>query len=152
VLCPPTALSVRSMPAVTSDFLSPLTLNFYFSPPQYPDNSSTATMAQASKSDTLCAMCEEPGGITCNDCRSIRYCSQTCHKTDWLVHKLLCKTFKDYDDSNRLQADDGSIYKRASYFPESGDSPHWCWMRFFGLNPIHFVSANNSNVPEEEGR
>lgn len=47
-------------------------------------------------SPPLCAMCSLRGPNTCMGCGSIHYCSVDCQKQDWPVHKILCKTFKNF--------------------------------------------------------
>ena len=54
------------------------------------DASTNGDLNQAEK---LCAMCNEAASKVCSKCRSIQYCSKSCQKVGWPVHKLLCKKF-----------------------------------------------------------
>ena len=45
---------------------------------------------------TQCPRCEDKATRACGGCQSISYCSNECQQTDWPVHKVLCKSFKDY--------------------------------------------------------
>jgi hypothetical protein len=89
-------------------------------------------MTEPTPVDNLCAMCERPGEQACAGCHAIRYCSQLCQKADWPLHKLLCKTYKNFDDKIRPKAHDNCIYKRAIHFSESGNAPRFVWVRFHG--------------------
>ena len=48
--------------------------------------------------DSSCPCGEDDGKLTCGGCRNIKYCSVECQEADWLSHKLLCKTFKDFQE------------------------------------------------------
>ncbi|KAF2183482.1 hypothetical protein K469DRAFT_582613 [Zopfia rhizophila CBS 207.26] len=76
----------------------------------------------------LCAMCNKPGTMTCGGCHCSRYCSGDCQKLDWPVHKLLCKTFRDFETRP------GNKFKRAIYFPVSGTGPKFIWLQFEGYD------------------
>ena len=98
--------------------------------------------------DSLCAMCPLPATKICAGCHSIRYCSKRCQKTDWLLHKLLCKTFQDFSDATRPK-ENGALYKRAIMFSEKEDCPRWFWMHVTGpiqtdlpfqISPNHLCS------------
>lgn len=94
-------------------------------------------MAEPDATDSLCAMVDKKGGHACSGCHSIRYCSKLCQKTDWHLHKILSKSFKDFSDDTRPQKDD-VVFKRAIFFPEDGDSPEFMWI--------------SSRGPDESGR
>jgi hypothetical protein len=98
-------------------------------------------MAESNPSDSLCAICDQPGINACAGCHSIRYCSKLCQKTDWPLHKLLCKTYADFSDTSRppdiynlatYPPEIYHLYRRAIYFPESGDRPRFIWMHYHG--------------------
>lgn len=38
-------------------------------------------------------MCTNKKGKRCSGCHSIGYCSKTCQKNDWALHKLVCQSF-----------------------------------------------------------
>ncbi|KAK3699732.1 hypothetical protein LTR37_016337 [Vermiconidia calcicola] len=48
--------------------------------------------------DPGCPCCTEDGRLTCAGCKNIKYCSAECQQADWPSHKLLCKTFKDFQE------------------------------------------------------
>ena len=44
--------------------------------------------------EALCARCGKPGAtgmLRCSKCKSVRYCSRECQRSDWKQHKLRCK-------------------------------------------------------------
>lgn len=41
--------------------------------------------------EALCVMYTNAGTLTCSGCHDIQYCSKDCQKTDWPLHKLVCK-------------------------------------------------------------
>ena len=43
-----------------------------------------------------CSVCSKPSLLRCSRCLSIQYCSQSCQKQNWSLHKLSC---------NKLQID-----------------------------------------------
>jgi hypothetical protein len=106
-------------------------------------------MAQPSPVENLCAMCEQPGVHACAGCHAIRYCSKLCQKMDWPLHKLLCKTYKDFDDKTRPKPHDSCIYKRAIHFPENGNAPRFVWMRYFDLDHMGIAAADTTYVTQD---
>jgi len=94
-------------------------------------------------------MCNNSGVHACSGCHSIRYCSILCQKTDWLLHKLLCKSFKNFSNNQRPQPHGISIYKRAIHFPEHGDTPQFVWMRHLGPNKCNGATVEPSSLPAD---
>ena len=45
---------------------------------------------------TLCVMCRPPGSRVCGSCRSIKYSSEARQKSDWPIHKPICKSFRNF--------------------------------------------------------
>jgi hypothetical protein len=44
--------------------------------------------------EVLCVRCGEPGAtgmLRCSKCKSVRYCSRECQRSDWKQHKERCK-------------------------------------------------------------
>jgi hypothetical protein len=66
-----------------------------------------------------CAVCSKPGKL-CASCEDIHYCSPECQKTDWKVHKLLCRTFKAFCDP--------PVMMRVIAFPVNSIKPEFRWM------------------------
>ncbi|KAF2795656.1 hypothetical protein K505DRAFT_9872 [Melanomma pulvis-pyrius CBS 109.77] len=75
-----------------------------------------------------CTMCNDAGTQQCTTCNGTRYCSAQCQKDDWLTHKLLCKTLKEFEPSMRPDPS----HTRAIYFPEDGDRPIFVWAQVLG--------------------
>jgi len=44
----------------------------------------------ASTEDKSCSTCNELGGKTCQNCKSVFYCNRECQKLHWFVHKKHC--------------------------------------------------------------
>ncbi|KAH7091649.1 hypothetical protein FB567DRAFT_617310, partial [Paraphoma chrysanthemicola] len=73
----------------------------------------------------LCTMCNEEGTLSCAGCHDIRYCSKTCQKMDWPLHKLVCKTW------SQLYADRCCPLpgcKRGIWFSANEDRPRFVWL------------------------
>jgi hypothetical protein len=68
-----------------------------------------------------CAICSKPGKL-CASCENIHYCGPACQKTDWKIHKLLCRTFKDFRDPP------GPMMMRVIAFHVSSIKPEFRWM------------------------
>ncbi|EAT89587.1 MYND-type zinc finger protein samB [Parastagonospora nodorum] len=103
-------------------------------------------MADPKSTEELCAMCNNMGVHACSGCHSIRYCSKLCQKTDWSLHKLLCKSFKNFSNDQRPQPHGKYIYRRAIHFPEHGDTPQFVWMRHFGPNESNRTVVDSSSL------
>lgn len=43
----------------------------------------------------VCTICNAPGAKSCSSCHSSAYCSPTCQRADWRIHKTVCLTLKD---------------------------------------------------------
>lgn len=82
--------------------------------------SSTSTSASTVH---LCALCDQPAPKQCSSCHIIRYCSSKCQKADWVIHKIVCKSFKDV-----LKAP-GPGHARIIYLPEQSTHPVSVWLR-----------------------
>ncbi|KAF2134700.1 hypothetical protein P153DRAFT_329293 [Dothidotthia symphoricarpi CBS 119687] len=105
-------------------------------------------MADSTETNSiLCAMCTEVGTKVCSGCHEIRYCSKQCQKSDWPIHKLLCKTLDDFSDDKRPQKD-GREYKRGIYFPKAGETPHFVWLPFYGDPNTGTSVLDTAAVPE----
>lgn len=48
-------------------------------------------LAIVMQSDLQCSMCSSTSSNHCTTCQSSSYCSKTCQKADWPVHKLICR-------------------------------------------------------------
>ncbi|KAF1838247.1 hypothetical protein BDW02DRAFT_565283 [Decorospora gaudefroyi] len=73
----------------------------------------------------LCTMCPSPGTQFCPKCQTA-YCSQTCYKDDWPLHKLLCKTFSSFSATTRPHP----FCVRALYFSETETRPRFFWQTY----------------------
>lgn len=80
--------------------------------------------AMADSLDALCMMCCKPGTMRCNACMETRYCSKDCQKLDWPLHKLVCKTAKDFTEDKKPSR----WHLRAVVFAEDEDRPRYAWL------------------------
>ncbi|KAK6361245.1 hypothetical protein TWF730_004987 [Orbilia blumenaviensis] len=69
-----------------------------------------------------CVMCNKHPANTCNQCRSIWYCSKACQEKDWPSHKLLCKLFANQEPRP------SEFHRRAIFFPVDEDKPRMIWL------------------------
>jgi hypothetical protein len=79
------------------------------------------------------------GTMRCGGCKELHYCSKVCQKYDWPIHKLVCKTLKDFSPENRP-----GNYKRAILFPQDGEQPHFFWLRY--------ITPSDDDYPQEFGK
>ncbi|CAD0095820.1 unnamed protein product [Aureobasidium vineae] len=77
-----------------------------------------------------CSVCAKPGKA-CSGCHNSFYCSPECQKEDRRTHRLLCKTFKAFDDDHRPT----TTSKRAIHFPEKGKCA-FIWVEIRSENPL----------------
>ncbi|KAF2878598.1 hypothetical protein BDV95DRAFT_479395, partial [Massariosphaeria phaeospora] len=76
----------------------------------------------------LCEECDNPGTVRCSGCRESHYCSKGCQRKGWKLHKILCTTFKDFQD-RRAAREPGEIWTRAIYFHPEEEQSRFVWMR-----------------------
>jgi hypothetical protein len=69
-----------------------------------------------------CAICNGADAKFCSLCRSISYCSSECQKTDWPLHKTICKTFIT------LPSRPSPSHKLAILFPVNSKVPQLVWV------------------------
>ena len=74
--------------------------------------------------DLLCSTCQKEGTSWCG-AYGVRYCSNNCQKQDWKRHKLVCKTFANWDYSARPSND----HFLAILFPTDRKEPELLWCR-----------------------
>lgn len=81
-------------------------------------------MATNTNESVFCNACNETcHNRRCTQCKSASYCSKECQVADWPTHKLLCKSFSNFDLSSR----ESSEYSRAILFPVNG-KPKVIWL------------------------
>lgn len=72
--------------------------------------------------DDQCVWCMQNATETCSACQNVVYCSHTCQRLDWPVHKQLCAAIKQHTPrptpSHRL----------ALAFPQDQDTPELKWI------------------------
>ncbi|KAJ4374740.1 hypothetical protein N0V83_001816 [Neocucurbitaria cava] len=73
----------------------------------------------------LCAMCNHHSTKMCSGCKSIRYCSKACQRTDWAIHKLVCKDYQEFLPT-RPSPDHHSVIS----FPINEGQPRFAWVRY----------------------
>lgn len=88
-----------------------------------PTSRTTTTMSDASAGQS-CTICDKENAKYCARCKSTSYCSKECQKKDWVIHKLLCATFCDFDNSKRPSED----HYRAVLFDPSKAKPEFIWL------------------------
>lgn len=74
------------------------------------------------KMHTICPTCTEAVKLTCDTCHGVSYCSEECQETDWPAHKLLCNTYKDFQERPNENM------RRTIYFPPDGSKPEFVWL------------------------
>lgn len=73
-----------------------------------------------------CGSCKRAANLVCDDCNNMAYCSLKCKLTDWPIHKVLCSSFKGFQDRP------GSNFYRGIHFPVDGGGPHFVWLESEG--------------------
>jgi len=69
-----------------------------------------------------CAICNGSDARFCSSCHSISYCSPECQKTDWPLHKTICKTL------TTLPSRPSPSHKLAILFPVDSKDPQLFWI------------------------
>ena len=75
-------------------------------------------------SGRACILCLEPATKKCTACKDAVYCSVSCQKADWHVHRLLCKKFQQHESATRPS----NTHTRAILFPESSLNLEFVWV------------------------
>ena len=74
-----------------------------------------------------CDECEQPGASRCGVCLSGWYCSKIYQKKAWPIHKVLCKTLKDF--STRPPAETSKKgYTQGIHFHPFQATPRFVWL------------------------
>lgn len=68
-----------------------------------------------------CIICSDKAPKCCGQCKAAWYCSAECQISDWAVHRLLCKSYKDF-----LTPPTKYSY-RAIFFPVNETKPKFVW-------------------------
>ncbi|KAF1952751.1 hypothetical protein CC80DRAFT_571470 [Byssothecium circinans] len=94
-----------------------------------------------------CTKCDNPGTLQCSRCKTC-YCSATCQKTDWHLHKLLCKSYSSFTHTARPSPK----HFRAIYFAPSANEPQWVWLTLHPAGvpnkPGLYYPTNLDTLPE----
>ncbi|KAI4678566.1 hypothetical protein J4E81_010661 [Alternaria sp. BMP 2799] len=77
---------------------------------------------------TLCDECDNESTLRCSGCGSSWYCSKECQKKAWALHKILCKSVKDFQDRPEAEGPDEK-YTRAIYFHPDEGAPRFVWLK-----------------------
>ncbi|KAI0384503.1 hypothetical protein F5Y04DRAFT_230853 [Hypomontagnella monticulosa] len=86
--------------------------------------------------ESHCIVCNISDAYFCGRCRNTRYCSKTCQRADWPIHKLLCPAFLKFNATDRPSKE----HFCAILFPVNKEKPELIWLHC----PWH--------EDEEEGR
>ncbi|KAI0450554.1 hypothetical protein F5B21DRAFT_528855 [Xylaria acuta] len=70
-----------------------------------------------------CTICDSEAKMRCPACGTW-YCERKCFKTDWDLHKALCKTLKNEFDAEKAPVN----HVRAILFPMDANKPTWVWI------------------------
>ncbi|KAF1830653.1 hypothetical protein BDW02DRAFT_92701 [Decorospora gaudefroyi] len=76
----------------------------------------------------LCDECNDEGKWRCSGCLSGWYCSKACQKKAWSVHKVLCKTLKDFQIRPAPKTTREG-FTRAIYFHPEESTPRFVWLK-----------------------
>ena len=65
--------------------------------------------------DTSCSnpSCPQPGTLRCGRCKTARYCSQSCQKSQWTAHKAACKASTGHSLSSNVPKSNCYILRAA---------------------------------------
>ncbi|KAH8674471.1 hypothetical protein BGZ60DRAFT_404089 [Tricladium varicosporioides] len=72
---------------------------------------------------STCIICNSSNAKSCSSCHSISYCSLECQKSDWPLHKTICKTF------TTLPSRPSPSHKLAILFPVDSKDPQLIWIK-----------------------
>ena len=76
----------------------------------------------ANNTNATCPCCDEKGIRTCMGCKNARYCSKECQETDWPVHKILCRAFKEVGERP------AENMRLTIFFPPNELKPELVWL------------------------
>lgn len=82
-----------------------------------------AALSEKLQNSSVCINCLGPGSFRCKRCEGANYCSLSCQRSDWIVHKKVCKGFINHKNPPEPG------YIRALLFPESEAAPQWIWLK-----------------------
>lgn len=68
-------------------------------------------------------MCAAPNAKLCSSCHSIHYCTPTCQKLDWPLHKTVCQAFTS------LPSRPSPAHRLAIHLPVSGTAPQLVFVK-----------------------
>lgn len=89
-----------------------------------------------------CCVCGKDSPNQCATCKSVNYCSASCQKSDWPLHKLLCGKYKPFTKAgppsiSATEADAAyAAYKLAIRFPENSADPELIWVKRLALDEM----------------
>ena len=104
------------------------TAPFTYTPPSTNLEITSTSVCDSEENMTLCDECDNEGALRCNGCSASCYCSKECQKKAWPLHRILCKTFKDFQDCPKAEHS-GEKYTRAIYFHPDEDAPRFIWLK-----------------------
>ena len=84
-----------------------------------------------------CAICDSSDSKFCSLCHSILYCSRECQKTDWPLHKMVCKKFTTLPPRPSL------LHRLAIHFPAGSKESQLIW-----INCLQQIDDHDGSVWE----
>ncbi|KAI0425312.1 hypothetical protein F5Y09DRAFT_352356 [Xylaria sp. FL1042] len=100
---------------------------------------------ESSELSDICLICGKPNALRCGGCKDVRYCSKSCQRADFPIHKLLCARFSDFDMTKRPTKE----HMRAILFPVDEKKPKLVWVEckwdgnFQSRNTKPFLDGDN---------
>jgi hypothetical protein len=91
---------------------------------------STNAPSSSSSASLCCAKCEKLAAAVdslrwCGGCRAVKYCSDTCARADWPVHKLMCKKLREVRDKSVADWEASGGGNKKTYKQASRDMMNW---------------------------
>lgn len=65
----------------------------------------------SSAEDKSCSTCNEVGGKTCQNCKSVFYCNRECQKLHWFVHKKHCNNLAEEHKAREIEEQASTEHK-----------------------------------------
>lgn len=102
---------------------------------------STPPLAVTLHTHPPCLLCKNHAMSHCEGCKNAIYCSEACQKADWPLHKMVCRSFQEF------QTRPTPRHTRALLFLANGTSPRFVWIElkgdsFYSFCPEEYTGHN----------